>query len=182
MLFIILTVVAVAAVAGALAMRRDILKASLASAGPPATRFPRIEPLIELALYASFVLLALTAPFLAGGVTGVFLLLHVFGGAVFAVMLTAVVLLRAEANSRACCCGEGANLGTFIERLSFWMLAAAGLCLVLTSVVAMTPLFGTGGQIVLATTHKYVSILAIVSGMSCGYVAVVRRRLAQAAG
>ena len=180
--FYILVVLVVGATLWVLKTRGDLLKASIAEAETPARRFPRAEAIIERALCGSFVILAVTGLILAGGLTGLLLLLHVFAGAVFAVALAAYVVLRAEASSHLCCCGEGANIGTFIERLSFWALAVTGLCMIVTAVLAMTPLFGTCGQEWLADTHKYVSILALVSGIGCGYFAVVRCRLARAQG
>lgn len=182
LIFYILTVLVAGAVAWVLKTRGELINASIAEAETPARRFPRAEAIIERALCGSFLLLVLTGLFLAGDLTGVFLLLHVFGGAVFAVALGAIVVLRAETNSHLCCRGEGANLSTFIERASFWALAVTGLCMIATAVLAMTPLFGTCGQNFLATTHKYVSILALASAMVYGYIAVMRCRLARARG
>lgn len=177
MMFYILVVLIVGSVGWVLKTRGDLLKASLAEAETPARRFPRAEALIELGLCAGFIVLVLSGLFLAGGVTGVFLLMHIFGGALFAATLAAIVVLRAKANSQLCCCGEGANLSTLLERLSFWGLAVVGLCMILSAVLLMTPLFGTCGQISVTTMHKYLSIVVLIPGIGCGYFAVMRVRL-----
>ena len=182
MMFYILIVLVVGAVAWVLKTRGNLLKASLAEAETPASRFPRIEALIEMAMYGGFIILVLSGLFLAGGITGVFLLLHIFGGAVFSVTLAAIVVLRAEKNSHLCCCGEGANLSTLLDRLCFWALAAIGLGMILSAVLQMTPLFGTDGQICIATMHKYLSIVVLIPGIGCGYFAVMRGRLGKQAG
>jgi len=175
-MFYVITIVAVLAVGGVIAFRHGVLKASAAEASLPARRFERVDSLAGMATWVGFGVLVVTG-FLTGHLTGYFLLLHVFGGAVFAVGLTAVVILRAEANSGPCC-REGGNLSIDVEKVFFWALALSGLCLILTAVLAMVPLLGTYGQICIAVVHKYVAIPALVSGLGYGYIALLRRAAA----
>ena len=178
-MFYILTLLVVGAVAWVLATRGEMLTSSIRGAEPPARRFPRIDALTELALGAGFVVLVVTGLFIAGGLTGFFLLIHVFGGALFTVALAATLILRAESNSGPCCT-EGCSIGLCVERLCFWTLAATGLCMILTAVIAMMPLLGAHeGQICIATIHEYVSILAAASGVGYGFFAFQRCRAAQ---
>jgi len=174
MMFYVLVVLIVAAVGWVLMTRNGLLKACLAEAEPPASRFPRVEALVEQALFASFGLLVLSGLFLAGGVTGVFVVLHMFAGAIFSACLAAIVVLRAEANSDMRCCCEGANLSTFLERLCFWALAAIGLCMIVSAVLLMTPLLGSPGQIFVTAIHKYMSIVVLIPGIGYGYFAAMR--------
>ena len=179
-MFYVLTAIVVGAVACVLVTRGAMLTASLAAAPAPVRRSPRLDALCEWALCGSLALLIVTGLFIAGGLTGFFLLLHVFGGAVFAVTLAAIAVLRAESNSGPCCT-ETCSIGLCVERMFFWALTATGLCMILTAVIAMTPLLGTAGQICIAAVHGYVSILASASGVGFTYFAVQRCRAAKTA-
>lgn len=180
-MFYILTIIVVGAVVWVLATRGALLKASIAEAAAPSRRFPRLDALVGRALCGGMVLAAVTGLLLAGGITGFVLLLHIVGGAVFAVSLAALVVLRAESHSGPCCT-EGCNIGLCVERVFFWALAVTGLCMILTAVVAMTPLLGTSGQVCIATGHEYMSILTLASGVGYAYFAVQRCCAAKAAG
>lgn len=180
-MFYILTILVIGSVVLVLATRGKLLASSVLAAAAPARRFPRIDALTELALCAGFVVLVVTGLFIAGGFTGFFLLIHVFGGAIFAVALAATLVLRAEANSGPCS-GQDCTIGLCVERLCFWALAATGLCMILTAVLAMMPLLGPPGQVCIATVHAYVSVLASASGVGYGYFAIVRSRAVRAQG
>jgi len=178
MMFYILTILIVGSVGWVLVTRGALLKASIAEADVPIRRFPRLDALAERALCGGMIVVAVTGLLLAGGITGFVLLLHVFGGAVFAVALAAMVVLRAESHCGPCCT-EGCSIGLCVERMFFWALAVTGLCMILTAVVAMTPLLGTSGQVCIATAHGYMSILALGSGVGYAFFAVQRCRAAK---
>ncbi len=176
-MFYILTILVVGSVAWVLATRGKLLAASALEVELRTGRFPRIDALTERVLCAAVAILVVSGLFIAGGITGFVLMIHVFGGAIFAVALAVMVVLRAEAFSGPCCT-EGCSIGLCVERMFFWALAATGLCMILTAVLAMMPLLGTEGQIGIAAIHEYISILATASGLGYGFFAIKRCRAA----
>jgi len=140
-----------------------------------------LNKLAGLALCAGMILVAVTGLILYQGTTGYALLMHVFGGAIFAVTLAAVMVFRVRSLIGPCS-SEGCKISACAERFFFWALAVTGLGMILTSVVAMTPLLGTDGQICIAALHAYISIPALVSGLGYACFAAKQRRAAKAAG
>lgn len=92
---------------------------------------------------------------------------HVGGSPLFTIGLTLVALtwpsrLRAHSGS---------------SRFLFWILLVAGLVVVLSGVVPMTPIFGTEGQHLLYLTHRYGAIaLALIAGLHLLSLAFRSRR------
>ena len=176
-MFHVITIVAVAIVAAGIAVRHFAARGAAAAAAPPeARRFPRLDALAGLALALTFVVLVLTG-FVRGLVGGAWsdwlLLIHVGTGAAFAVVLAALVVLRAD----ACRLGSGAAPGRFsdAQKVCFWLIALAGLCLILTAAVAMLPLLGTWWQDFIADLHRYAALAALLAGMVYAYLACGRR-------
>ena len=92
---------------------------------------------------------------------------HVGGSPLFTIGLTLVALTwpaRLHAHSG-------------LSRFLFWILLVAGLVVVLSGVVPMTPLFGTEGQHLLYLAHRYGAIaLAVVAGLHLVSLAFGSRR------
>jgi len=96
-------------------------------------------------------------PLLLGkkALSGWLLMLHVAGGPLFAVGLALVALTWAGC-SRLDAVPPSSGRAT---RLVFWLILAGGLVVILSAVVAMTPLFGTCGQRNLVGIHLYSAVL-----------------------
>lgn len=92
------------------------------------------------------------------------LMLHVGASPAFAVGLGLVALTWPSRESRY---GR-------ITRFLFWILLLAGLTVILSGVLPMTPLFGTEGQHLLYLTHRYGGIVFV--GISVLHMLSLRPR------
>ena len=176
-MFHIITIIAIAIVAAGIVVWHFMSRGAAAPAGPAETRrFPRLDALASLGLALTFVLLVLTGflrDLVGIGLADWLLLIHVGTGAAFAVVLAALVVFRADAYRL----GSGAAPGRFSDgqKVCFWLIALAGLCLILTIAVAMLPVLGTWGQNCIVDVHRYVALAALLAGMVYAYLACVRR-------
>jgi cytochrome b subunit of formate dehydrogenase len=82
------------------------------------------------------------------------LMAHVAVAPLFALSLAAVALTWAD----LCRGGAVSPLNASAKAL-FWVILMAGLVVILSGVVPMTPLFGTPGQHLLYLTHRYSAIV-----------------------
>jgi cytochrome b subunit of formate dehydrogenase len=82
------------------------------------------------------------------------LMAHMAGAPLFAGGLAAVALTWAD----LCRKDSQPRLGCAAKFL-FWTMLLCGLVVILSGVVAMTPLFGTDGQHLLYLTHRYAGIV-----------------------
>jgi len=82
------------------------------------------------------------------------LILHMMAAPVFALGLAAVALTWAD----LCRKGSTPRLGAAAKVL-FWIILFCGLVVILTGVLPMYPLFGTGGQRLFYLTHRYAGIV-----------------------
>ena len=132
------------------------------------SRFPLFEKLAFLAFACAFLVLMVTGVIytwiLRTPMEGYMLMLHVGAGGVFAVSLAVLVVLCAEQ------CGFGAtdissSSPKAREKVSFWLMAIAGLGLILSAALAMFPLFGTEGQHWLLSVHEISVYLALLAGL-----------------
>ncbi|MDB6021393.1 MAG: hypothetical protein JWQ04_1250 [Pedosphaera sp.] len=82
------------------------------------------------------------------------LMLHVSAAPVFAVGLAFVALTWSDRCRFGC---ARARQG-FVTKALLWLILLCGLVVILSGVVPMTPLFGTGGQHLLYLTHRYSGI------------------------
>jgi hypothetical protein len=142
-------------------------------------RYPAWRQWAFAALAMSFAVCAGTgfvfAVILSRGMFGLFLLAHVMAGGLFAVSLTAVLLLRAGAY------GPGAGAGPDEDCVAcpvlknvprrhvlaalFWAFAAAGFVLIATALLSMLPYFHFGAQIPLLEAHKYGALAALLAAL-----------------
>jgi len=109
------------------------------------------------------------------GLFGIFLLLHVVAGGLFAVCLAIDVVLRAKEYNFAL---EVLALGrrsfrSFLDSFStplrrsllFWGFALAGFILVITALFSMVPYFSLSTQLVLVETHRWSALGAVLVAM-----------------
>ena len=84
------------------------------------------------------------------------LMLHVSFAPLFAIGLALVSLTWA-----ARCVRSGAELGCAAKGL-FWLILIAGLLVMLSGIVPMTPVFGTDGERAMYFLHRYSAIVLAV--------------------
>jgi hypothetical protein len=109
------------------------------------------------------------------GLFGVFLLLHVVAGGIFAVCLAIDVLLRAKEYSFALeVLARGRrSFRSFLDSFSppllrsllFWGFALAGFILVVTALFSMVPYFSLSTQLVLVETHRWSALGAVLAAL-----------------
>jgi len=148
-------------------------------------RFPRLELLVFLVALASFVALALTGFY---GVIwpehamhGIRLLVHVALGPVFAVSLAILAIMRAEAyrlGSRGARLPDRFSLG---QKICFWVFLLGGLGLIVTISVSMMQALEPDQQATVINLHRWGGVVAIVSALVYGYLAIIHRRVRQTA-
>jgi hypothetical protein len=106
------------------------------------------------------------------GLFGIFLLLHVVAGGIFAVCLAIDVVLRAKEYNFAL---EILALGrrsfrSFLDGFSrpllrsllFWGFVLAGFILILTALFSMVPYFSLDTQFVLVETHRWSALVTVL--------------------
>lgn len=95
---------------------------------------------------------------------GIFLVLHVMLGGLFAICLTLIALLRAR-NFSIEIPESGSPL--FQEKVAwkamFWIFSSAGAVLIATALVPMLPLLTHTGQLLALSLHRYAALAAILS-------------------
>lgn len=153
-----------------------------ARSGETVGRYGRIERLIHLGSSVGFALLVVTSflPVLTGRPLGGWLLIiHVGASPVFFLSLLAGLLVWGEdcCYSKADCDwlgmalrhplgdpGERGATGRFdpVQKTYFWMAGVLGLVLLLTMLLSMVPLFGTQGQRLLLTIHRWAALVLLV--------------------
>lgn len=89
------------------------------------------------------------------------LMAHVSAAPLFAIGLALMALTWAERSRFG---GDGSGQGCFSKAL-LWLILLCGLVVLLSGVVPMTPVFGTGGQHLLYLIHRYsaISLTVIVA-------------------
>jgi hypothetical protein len=109
------------------------------------------------------------------GLFGMFLLLHVVAGGIFAVCLAIDVFLRAKEYSFAfeVLARGRRSFRSFLDSFSppllgsllFWSFALAGFILVLTALFSMVPYFSFRAQLALVETHRWSALGAVLVAM-----------------
>ena len=109
------------------------------------------------------------------GLFGIFLLLHVVAGGIFAVCLAFDVVLRArEYNFALEVLAHGRrSIRSFLDSFSpplhrsllFWSFALAGFILVVTALFSMVPYFSLSAQLALVETHRWSALAAVLIAM-----------------
>jgi len=153
-------------------------------------RYPGWTKWIIVTMAVSFLFLCgsgfFFAFFIPRGMFGIFLLLHVMTGGVFAVTLAAVIFLRAkdyrldspDADTEKCdFCPmlRKVPLSRMIKAL-FWVFAISGLFLILTALASMLRWFDFSVQIPLLEVHRYSALAAVLSAAAFLHFAVIPSR------
>jgi hypothetical protein len=142
--------------------------------------YPGWTKWIFLALAASFVYQAasglLFAIFSPRGMFGVPLLVHVSLGGLFAVSLAFALIWRARAYRldrqeaaafESWACPVFKNLSkSLVRKFLFWLFAVAGLCLMVTALGSMVPLFSFNAQKTMIIVHRYCALLALLTALT----------------
>ncbi len=146
-------------------------------------RHPGRERLIIICLGTSFFLLVASGfPFAllsAPRLFGIFLLLHVTLGGVFAVCLPLALILRARhysfdtedpAHGQASSSPVGKSIITTPwPKIFFWLFVASGLCLIATALTLMLPHFSLVAQMDLFEVHRYSALVSLLSSIAFTY-------------
>ncbi|MBN2206994.1 MAG: hypothetical protein JW742_06300 [Candidatus Aminicenantes bacterium] len=117
------------------------------------------------------------AIFVPRGLWGVPLLLHVMAGALFAVSLAAVIVLRARRYGFEPDKGRVAVQCLICPVLklvpvpaaravAFWVFAAAGLVLTVTALLSMLPWFVYSAQLLFIAVHRYAALAATLAAIA----------------
>jgi hypothetical protein len=93
---------------------------------------------------------------------GWWLMLHASAAPAFAVGLVAVVVCFAH----QCRFNDGGSTFSAWQKFLFWVMAGAGLVVILSAVVPMTPLFGTPVQNLLPEVHRYSSLVLAMAAIA----------------
>lgn len=152
-------------------------RAGAASAG----RLPWCEWLLVGCVGLTFAALALSgfgAHLLGTALSGYVLLLHVScGGALAAAATLTLFVLAPRYGFEGAAPAQVGPVWTTLQRLAFWSLALTLLGVVLTPLVAMLPVFGTHGQELLTTLHRFGGLAAVALAL-CLVCAEARVRYA----
>ena len=140
-----------------------------------------LEKILAAGLGLSFTYLALSGLVFAliPGVPihGLFLVLHVILGGMFAICLTLLVLFRAGDfffdSTRA---EAPVTQETIIWKALFWLIAAGGAMLILTALVPMLPLLTHTGQIQALSLHRFASLFTLLAFISFIYFGLQSRK------
>ena len=145
----------------------------------PCTEF---EKWLAAGLTLSFSYLALSGfvfAFLPGrSLFGVFLVLHVMLGGLFALCLTLLALLRARdfvidiQND-----GIPIPLEKVAFKAMFWIFSAAGALLTATALIPMLPLLTHTGQLQAQVLHRYTALAALLSFSAFLYFGIKSQRV-----
>ena len=119
-------------------------------------RLPSIDKLAVLGVVVGFFGLVCTGipmALLGKPLEGYLLLVHTSMGGLFACCLAVMALTRA-----------GAGYG-LLHKFFFWLTLVLGFVLIMTAVLMMLPLFGTGNMHNLIVVHRYGAYVILVSGV-----------------
>ena len=138
-----------------------------------------IPALALLATCVCVVLLAATgfhATLSGAPLGGWHLLGHVGVGGAFAVALAVLAICRTADFEPDRADVSARLLAPVVCRVGFWVMVAAGMCLILSSGLMMLPQFGTVGQEMLLVWHRYSAIVAVAASVIYGMVALANRK------
>jgi cytochrome b subunit of formate dehydrogenase len=110
---------------------------------------------------------------------GMFLLLHVLLGSVFAVCLSLALVLRArhytfnteniKPSQAASASGGKSTPSRKWLKIFFWFFVASGLCLIVTALTLTLPYFSLGAQLDLFDVHRYSALVSLLSAIAFTY-------------
>ena len=110
---------------------------------------------------------------------GLFLLLHVLLGAIFAICLCLAILLRARFYTWNEEDLVSMNLKTeggkrkIWQIVLFWILVASGFVLVVTALFQMLPPFSLRAQLLIFEVHRYAALEILLAGIAFLYFSLV---------
>jgi hypothetical protein len=110
---------------------------------------------------------------------GIFLLLHVTLGGVFAVCLPLALILRArhysfdtedpEHGGADSSPGGKSTVHILWSKIFFWLFVSSGLCLIVTALTLMLPHFSLVAQLDLFEVHRYSALVSLLSAIAFTY-------------
>lgn len=145
-------------------------------------RYPANQRWIYLGLAASCCYLVLSGflfAFIRVRLFGLFLLLHVGLGALFAVCLGLAVVLRArfytwnEEDLALPNLKTEAGKRKIWQIVLFWIFVASGLVLIVTALFQMLPQFSLRTQLVIFEVHRYAALVIFLAGFAFLYFSLV---------
>jgi len=145
-------------------------------------RYQANQRWIYLGLVFSYCYLILSGflfSFLKVRLFGLYLLLHVVLGALFAVCLCLAVVLRARFYTWNVEDLASANLKTKAGKrklwqiVLFWIFVTSGLALVVTALFQMLPCFTLRAQLIIFEVHQYAALAIFLSGIAFLYFSLV---------
>ncbi len=126
---------------------------------------PYFDKLVILCVYGSGIALAITgfgSLIVCGHLTAFPLIIHTGLGAMFAISILGMLILRAETCSFED--NKTAKNTLIITKIIFWLAGVCTLILLFSILVAMLPIFGTCQQSLLLEIHKYTAIIITILG------------------
>ena len=129
--------------------------------------------------YSFLVLSGFLFAFIRVRLLGLFLLLHVLLGAIFAICLCLAILLRARFYTWNEEDLVSMNLKTeggkrkIWQIVLFWILVASGFVLVVTALFQMLPPFSLRAQLVIFEVHRYAALEILLAGIAFLYFSLV---------
>jgi hypothetical protein len=145
-------------------------------------RYPANQRWIYLGLAFSYCYLVLSGfifAFIRVRPFGLFLLLHVVLGALFAVCLCLATVLRARFYTWNMEDFASANLKTRTGKrkmwqiVLFWIFVTSGLVLITTALFQMLPPFSLRAQLIVFEVHRYAALEILLAGVAFLYFSLV---------
>jgi hypothetical protein len=135
---------------------------------------------IFVSLEASFVYLAISgfgfAIFSRRGMFGLFLLVHVVAGGIFAICLTVALIFKARDYRSFVKNKSSEKVHASLSRMFisahnlkiifFWAFVISGLLLIATALGSMLPIFSFDAQKVLLEVHRYSALVSLLSAIA----------------
>jgi hypothetical protein len=168
-MFRILTVLLVVAAVVLVSASKKWLPGQPVLIAPPNRhgRWPLLESLVALAMWASFITLAFTgflgATMWGRSLAGYWTLTHVTFGALFAVSLAVLIVFRGEAYSFGKT--PASDRFSIVQKVCFWLIVVCGLLLMLSILTAMLRVLGTEEQRLAVEVHRYSALLALLAAI-----------------
>ena len=149
---------------------------------------PRVRRIVTIVSAGLFLILALTGflpvVFLGIHLSGVLLVIHVTVAPLFAISLSALALLwahrlRFDESDWQIALSTGRwesrrkeALVRFALKVGFWLVLLLSLPLLLTVILSLFPLFGTGGETLLIRLHGYSALLLMITALGELYLII----------
>ncbi|MDH4219602.1 MAG: hypothetical protein OEY18_05160 [Candidatus Aminicenantes bacterium] len=149
-------------------------------------RYPPAQRWIFICLALSFcyqILSGIVFALLGLRLFGLFLLLHVTLGGLFAVCLCLAVVLRARyyvwdtenfmGKNGALNLKTKAGIRKLLQVILFWIFVVSGFVLIITALSQMLPSFSLRTQLVLLEVHRYAALESLLAAMAFFYFSLI---------